>query len=146
MTRFPSEGWAPGAGPTDAYTRYEELRITRIRRDGHGTVIAEDRVDTWHRAIPTIKGSLPIGTMIKFPSHGADDPSTFHFHTPHGWAMSTKAGLRLNAVGWEPIGAYEVVSEPRTATAKAVLDRIAAEPWAREVDLAKWRTEFGVES
>ena len=43
------------------------------------------------------------------------------------------------------IAGFEVLSEPRAVTAKAVLDRIASEPWAREVDLTKWRCEFGVQ-
>jgi hypothetical protein len=42
--------------------------------------------------------------------------------------------------------AFEVLAEPRAVTAKAVLDRIASEPWAREIDLTKWATEFGVTS
>lgn len=32
----------------------------------------------------------------------------------------------------------------KRTTAKAVLDRIASEPWARETDLQKWRDEFEV--
>ena len=57
----------------------------------------------------------------------------------------------------EIITGFEVLAEPlphrwltheeevRRETAKAVLDRIAEEPWAREVDLSKRRREFKVD-
>lgn len=73
-----------------------------------------------------------------------------------GWPEAMLLGSDGNwrASGWfrtapnlaREITGFEVLAEPLAVTAKAVLDRIASEPWAREVDLSKWRSEFGVES
>lgn len=162
MTAFaPGEGWAPGPGPTDAYTRYEELRVTRVRRDGHGHAIAEDVHDTWHRAIPADVPALPTEpyTVIRVEwddLHLNEWPAVLGLGVGHDWAWSPIGGPGLIDVNDLPkwITGFEVLSEPRAGavkraeesarrlTAKAVLDAIAVEPWAREVDLAKWRLEF----
>lgn len=104
------EGWRQITGAPAG----DEDEIRYRDRDGN--------VRYWVREEPV--PPLPIWAVVQYGG-GVDDPPTTWVHTPMGWLQWTDQGWFSPAPEWSPPPGFEVLSEPRNVTAKAVLAEVS---------------------